>query len=306
VRARAPFSGGSGRLPAAPQTLAASVTPSEHKEGGESLRFSMDWITRPVFGVALAAIAIAAIFGGGLWLAIFLCAGGVAALREWHRMAGEQVFGPMFFLSSAALVFAALAQLYLPLGGVAWPVLCLGAVVVGTYAALTGRHPLWHGFGPLYVGAAILCILSLRSHAEGAWIVLGMLLAIWATDTGALVIGNLARGPKLWPALSPNKTWSGTLGAVGVAAVVEAVYLASVGGDVAIGGVLGAFLAAIAHCGDLFESWVKRHFHLKDSGGLIPGHGGMLDRIDSTLFVAPALAFVVALTGFDPLLGAHP
>jgi len=279
-------------------------TPVPARDGG--IRFNMDWITRPVFGIALAAIAIGAIFGGGIWLAIFIVTGGVAALREWHRMVGEPVFGPMFFLSSAALIVAALAQLYLPLGGVAWPVLGLGAVVVGTYAALTGRHPLWHGFGPLYIGATILCILAMRTRPDGAFILLGMLLAIWATDTGALVVGNLVKGPKLWPALSPNKTWSGTLGAIAVAVIVEAVYSAFIGGNVPLAAVFGALVAAVAHCGDLFESWVKRHFHLKDSGGLIPGHGGMLDRIDSTLSVAPALAFVIALTGFNPLLGAHP
>ncbi|MBS0471372.1 MAG: phosphatidate cytidylyltransferase [Proteobacteria bacterium] len=274
--------------------------------GFRGVRFNMDWITRPLFGLGLAAIAIAAIFGGGIWLVAFLLAGGIAALREWHRMVGEPVFGPMFFVSAIALAIAALAQLYLPMGGVAWPLLCLGAVAIATFAALSGKRPLWQGFGPLYVGAAILCVIIMRAEEHGAWIILGMLLAIWATDTGALIVGNLVGGARLWPALSPNKTWSGTLGGVACAAIVEAVFISAIGGEAGWAALLGALIATVGHCGDLFESWVKRHFHLKDSGGLIPGHGGMLDRIDSTLFVAPALALVMALTGFNPLLGAHP
>ena len=318
-----PISVSVDRLPSAPKALAGvgsdsvptAVAPSGAKDGEgkidnapgfRGIKWNWDWVTRPLFGIALAAIVIAAIFGGPSWLALFGAVGSIAAAREWHRMVGERVFGPLFFIGSAVIVLSTLAQLWYPLGGSAWTVLISGAVFVAVVAALLGQRPLWQGFGPLYIGTTVLCLLLLRAQPSGAWIVVGMYLAIWATDTGALIVGNLAGGPRLWPELSPNKTWSGTLGAIAVAAVVEAVYVAVLGGQAVWAGLLGAAIAIVAHSGDLFESWVKRTFQRKDSGGLIPGHGGVLDRIDSTLFVAPALTLAVIVTGLSPMMGAHP
>jgi phosphatidate cytidylyltransferase len=120
------------------------------------------------------------------------------------------------------------------------------------------------------------------------------------------VIGNLVGGPKLAPVLSPNKTWSGTVGGVAAAAIASAVFIAVIGGDPARAALFGAALSVVAHLGDLFESWVKRRFHLKNSGALIPGHGGVLDRIDSTLAAALALQIAVFVFGLDPLFGARP
>jgi phosphatidate cytidylyltransferase len=134
----------------------------------------------------------------------------------------------------------------------------------------------------------------------------GLFIVVWATDTGALVVGNLVGGPRLAPHLSPNKTWSGTIGGMAAAAAAEAVFIAVIGGHAVAAAMFAAGLAAVAHLGDLFESWVKRSFHIKDSGSLIPGHGGVLDRIDSTLFAVVALAIVVFALHFDPLFGARP
>jgi phosphatidate cytidylyltransferase len=106
--------------------------------------------------------------------------------------------------------------------------------------------------------------------------------------------------------LSPNKTWAGTLGGIVTAAVVEAVYVGILGGSPVLAFAYGAGISVVAHSGDLFESWVKRSFNRKDSGSLIPGHGGMLDRIDSTLFAVSALALLVLVFQLHPLFGAHP
>ncbi len=322
-----PISAGADRLPRAAKPLAGEVsvaplgvgsgsvpTPEgqdgggkrDHAPGFRAIKFNWDWVTRPLFGGALAALAIAAIFGGTPYIALFGAIAGVAAAREWHRMVGERVFGPSFFIASFALVAALAAQVIWPHAPYGWLILGAGAVAAAITAALSGGLPLWHGLGPLYVGAAMLCLLLLRAMPEGAWIVVGMFAAIWATDTGALIVGNLAGGPRLWPALSPNKTWAGTLGGVAAAAIVEAVYIAVLGGHAAWAGLIGAAIAVVAHAGDLFESWVKRVFQRKDSGGLIPGHGGMLDRMDSTLSVAPVLTLAVAVAGFSLMLGAHP
>ena len=112
---------------------------------------------------------------------------------------------------------------------------------------------------------------------------LGLFLIVWATDTGALVFGKLIGGKKLWPAVSPGKTWAGTIGGSVTAVAVFALYIAFFSFNVAGGAVASRWgFSVVAHLGDLFESWVKRRFGTKDSGGLIPGHGGVLDRMDST------------------------
>ncbi len=286
--------------------LSPTAAPADHAPGFKGIRFNLDWITRPLFGCALAALTIGAIYAGAPSVALFVAIAGIAAAREWHRMLGEPVFGPAFFITSVTVVAALAVQLLSHNGLAALVVLAAGAAASGLYAGLRGRSAAWHGAGAFYFGLPALALVALRGAAEGAWIIVGLFIAVWATDTAALFVGNLVGGPRLWPALSPNKTWAGTLGGVAAAALFEALYIGILGGDALSAALLGAGIAVVAHAGDLFESWVKRVFQRKDSGGLIPGHGGMLDRIDSTLFAAPALAFAVVILGFGPMLGAHP
>ncbi|HJW41011.1 MAG TPA: phosphatidate cytidylyltransferase [Rhizomicrobium sp.] len=279
--------------------------PADHAPGYRAVRFNADWITRPLFGIVLAVAVVAAIFGGTGYIAAFAALVGVGAAREWHRMVGERVFGPAFILSSLVIVAALAAEAMWPKGSIGWAILGGGAVVVAAYAAFAKLLPAWHGAGPVYIATALLAVVMLREAPHGAVVIVGMFLAVWATDTAALIIGNLVGGPRLWPALSPNKTWSGTLGAIAVAALVEAGYVAVIGGRAVDAALYGAGIAVLAHTGDLAESWVKRIFQRKDSGGMIPGHGGVLDRIDSTLVVAPVVAGLVLFAGFNPLFGVH-
>jgi phosphatidate cytidylyltransferase len=131
-------------------------------------------------------------------------------------------------------------------------------------------------------------------------LVLGIFIAVWLADTGALIGGRLIGGPKLAPKLSPNKTWAGFITGTIAAGIAEAVYVAFLGDSPLSGAIFGIALGLFGHAGDLFESWVKRHFRAKDSGTLIPGHGGVLDRVDSLLLAAPACAIVVTVFGFSP------
>jgi phosphatidate cytidylyltransferase len=157
----------------------------------------------------------------------------------------------------------------------------------------------------LYLGLPALAIIVLRdSEARDAWVLIGLFLIVWATDTGAFLVGNLIGGPRLAPVLSPNKTWAGFIGGIVAAAAIEAIFLLAIGGNPVWGAVFGGGMAVIAHFGDLFESWAKRCFHVKDSGSMIPGHGGVLDRIDSTLATLVALAVLVLALKLDPLFGA--
>jgi phosphatidate cytidylyltransferase len=122
-----------------------------------------------------------------------------------------------------------------------------------------------------------------------------------------LVFGNLIGGPRIAPRISPGKTWAGTLGGSICAALVYGLYIDLLLGHWALWAPPFAFLFSFAaHSGDLFESFVKRHFGLKDSGNAIPGHGGVLDRIDSTLAAAPLLALLTLVAHLNPLFGVHP
>jgi phosphatidate cytidylyltransferase len=185
-----------------------------------------------------------------------------------------------------------------------------GTLLVFLVAFVRHNNPLWHAAGVLYFGLPALSIIALRDfsyphHHHGEWVLVGLFVIVWATDTGALVFGNLIGGPRLAPVLSPNKTWAGAIGGLLAAALVEAIFILIMGGHAMTGAVFGASLAVIAHLGDLFESWTKRCFHVKDSGSIIPGHGGVLDRIDSTLATLVALAVLVLVLKLDPLFGAY-
>jgi phosphatidate cytidylyltransferase len=189
----------------------------------------------------------------------------------------------------------------------AWAILGFSTALAFALAPVRRGHPFRQAGGVLYIGVPALALVAARALApQGAWLVIGLFLAVWATDTGALVAGNLIGGPKLAPVLSPNKTWAGTLGGVAAAALIEATYVGILGGKALPALFYGAALSVVAHAGDLFESWVKRRFSRKDSGSLIPGHGGALDRIDSTLSAAVAFALLVLVFKFDLLFGARP
>jgi phosphatidate cytidylyltransferase len=259
-----------------------------------------------LFGVLLAALVIAADFKGPAFLAVFVAVGAIFAVREWHRMIRPQSYLFEAALSAVTVILALLALTMRPHGILAWAVLGIGALAAFGAALIRDEKPAWQAGGTLYIGVPALAMIATRAiPANGAWLIVGLFLVVWATDTGALVAGNLIGGPKLAPMLSPNKTWAGTLGGVAAAAVVEAIYVGVLGGSPVQASVYGAGLAVVSHGGDLFESWVKRSFDRKDSGSLIPGHGGVLDRIDSTLFAVSALALLVLVFGFDPMFGAR-
>ena len=125
----------------------------------------------------------------------------------------------------------------------------------------------------------------------------GLLCVVWATDIGAYAFGRLIGGPKLAPRFSPKKTWAGLIGGMLSAAGVGAGIAAWAGLAVVGFGLLSAGLAVMSQAGDLFESWVKRRFNVKDSSNIIPGHGGVLDRVDGVLPVAVVVAVLALVQG---------
>ena len=273
--------------------------------GLRNIKFNKDWITRPLFGLAMAALTLAAVLGGADYFALLCAAVGIAAAREWSRMITSQVYGPNFFVTSSAIAATVLAGVVWPHSLVAWILIAVGVAVAVSIAASRKESVPWQGAGVLYLCVPILALLVLRVAPHGAMIIVALFVGIWMTDTGALIVGNLIGGTRLWPSLSPNKTWAGTLGGIAAAAGAEAGFVMLLGGAALTGVVLGIGIAVTAVCGDLFESWVKRLFRRKDSGSMIPGHGGVLDRIDSTLAAAPCLAALVLIGGVNPLFGVQ-
>lgn len=203
-------------------------------------------------------------------------------------------------LSSLVLVPVALACLWQ--GGPLWDAL-VGVTAIGLgveWRLLCKRLPpgpgraatLWAGVP--YIGCGTAALLWLRGLPDaGAWLVLMLVLAVWASDIGAYLVGRLVGGPKLAPRISPGKTWSGAAGGLLAAGLA----------GFSVYGVRGAAFAAVlgiaAQGGDLLESALKRHFGVKDSGRTIPGHGGLLDRLDGMLVAAPVAAAGVLLGAID-------
>lgn len=274
------------------------------KEGGRKpIKFSRGWITRPVFGALLAAIAIGALYKGGFYFALFIALVIITAAREWHRMIADGRFTEEFLVTSFVVIVGVCLEVAMPGSIWPWAILGFGAVVSFLLATLRKRLASWEAGGVLYLGIPALSVVMLRLLPVGGFtLLLTFFISIWATDTGALVFGNLIGGPKLWPALSPNKTWAGFFGGIMLAAFAGGVAFAIMQLGAGRGALFAASVGVIAHMGDLFESWAKRNFRVKDSGGLIPGHGGVLDRIDSTLLAAPALAIVVLVAGINPVV----
>jgi phosphatidate cytidylyltransferase len=167
----------------------------------------------------------------------------------------------------------------------------LTALIVSARAAAA----MWAGIGVALIGLPAVALVWLRAVPElGLGLLLWLLIVVWTTDTAAYAVGRRVGGPRLAPAISPGKTWSGLGGGVIGASLAGAITLWALGSERLIHAAgLGAAFAVLAQLGDLAESALKRRAGVKDSGSLIPGHGGVLDRVDGFLLTAPALALLL-------------
>ena len=175
------------------------------------------------------------------------------------------------------------------------------ALLLGYYPGCSGekeersRLRLWGALAIPYLAWSGLAMIHLRNIPEhGLGLIVYLLLVVWGTDTGAYFAGRIIGGPKLLPSVSPKKTWAGLIGGMAFAALFG--YCVSLGFDesrVVPAAIIGAGLAVVSQAGDFFESFLKRRAGVKDSGTLIPGHGGILDRVDGLLFAALFLALIV-------------
>jgi phosphatidate cytidylyltransferase len=261
---------------------------------------------RVLSALALLPVALAVVWKGG-WLFASCVALMVALMAwEWAGLCGRR-FGPRSgrLAGAAALLVGICAVLLIAAGRPEAALACLlaGALLAAVVALAVGGPPAWTGLGVIYLGLPALALIWLRSVPEiGLGLLLALLVVIWTTDTAAYIAGRTLGGPRLAPAVSPGKTWSGLCGGVLGAALVGALAAWLLGsGRPAQAAGLGALLAAVSQLGDLLESAFKRLAGVKDSGSLIPGHGGVLDRVDGLLLAAPALALLGLLTGPEGL-----
>jgi phosphatidate cytidylyltransferase len=262
-----------------------------------------DLPTRFAAGVVMIGIAVTAAWLGGWPFRILVAAAAAVMMIEWCDMHGEKRLWAYFGAGFLGLALLGLAE-YLypaieaPLEAEAdtfapnWE--AFGAVTLGALLLGAASRRAMTGAGVIYIGIPSFALLSLSWVWEA--LVFWVFVVTWATDIFAYFAGRAIGGPKLAPRISPNKTWAGLIGGVAGAAVcgwllaawfeMEPFFLW-----------MGGPMALAAQAGDLFESWLKRRAGIKDSGSLLPGHGGVLDRLDGLLAVAVATTLLL-MAGF--------
>lgn len=252
----------------------------------------------------MIAAALLAAWTGGLVFAAFWVIAGVAVGCEWAWLAAREPAARRWSARMAGITLglagamAALASL-LPFGP--WPIVAVLGAGAGLVAFL-GRPASLVGFSVPYGAAVFLGAIVLRRDPEdGLLAILWLFAVVWSTDIAAFFVGRALGGPKLAPSISPNKTWSGAIGGA-VAGTFAGMAVAAAGGEAGLLPVLAIsfFASVLSEWGDLLESGMKRAFGAKDSSKLIPGHGGLMDRLDGFLVAATFAAVIgVARGGFE-------
>jgi phosphatidate cytidylyltransferase len=243
--------------------------------------------------VVLGAVVLVLTWFGGLPFRLLAIAMGAGVYVEWRKITGisntrllARAAELLFILSLAAILAKLPPHLV-------FSIICVAALV-GIVAAIAGHSTKWLPIGILYAAIPAASLAILRGHGfHGLFMVLFLFALVWSTDIFAYFVGRSLGGAKLAPRISPNKTWSGAIGGT-AAAVAAGLGIAALAGPVGnpILPIAIVVISIVAQVGDLFESWIKRLFGVKDSGTLIPGHGGVMDRVDGLAVAAVALYLV--------------
>ena len=264
-----------------------AVSETERRAGrglSENLR------SRLVWGTALAVVALALTYAGPIPFALFVLVVALFVSWEWGRMV-RGVSADVAFFVQAIAVAAAVA-----LTTAGYAALAVAAIVTAAIILIPlvfGRGARLSALGAFYVGLPSISLIWLRQDAHyGLLAALLIFAVVWSSDIAAYAAGRAIGGPKLWPRISPNKTWAGLLGGATACVIAGAVFAGLIDASPLRLGLIALGLSLIAQAGDLGESALKRLFGFKDASSLIPGHGGFMDRMDSIVAVAVAAGMI--------------
>lgn len=277
------------------------IDPMPRENAANSWRFrpSNELVKRAVSGLVLATLGIAAIWIGGWLYALLIAAVSLVLAWEWGRVVRNAEFDTIFAVTGvsllAAILLAALGHIAAAIG-----TLAVGALLV----ALLRPNPVdWlSASGVPYLGLSAIAMIWLRAGDDGGAAVLFVFACVWAHDTFAMLTGRTFGGPRLWPQISPQKTWAGAIGGFAASALAGCLCGIFIPGTSVLWLTgLGLFIGVTAFFGDLAESALKRLGGLKNASSLIPGHGGFLDRLDGAILSFTLVALIAAfMNASDP------
>jgi phosphatidate cytidylyltransferase len=252
---------------------------------------------RILSGLLLALVAVGLAYAGPLSFALLVVAVGLLMCWEWGRIVRGEGFDIAFVAHSVAVLAASIAAAR-GFAAIGLIVVLIGAIIV--LLMRFGRQGRLSGLGVLYVGLPAVALLWIRSdEPHGFKAVMFVLLVVWATDTFAYLGGRIIGGSRLWPRVSPNKTWAGLICGITGATFMGVLFaLPLAGASIWRLAASALVLGLVSQAGDLAESALKRGFGVKDASSLIPGHGGFLDRVDGVVPAAVAAALLGLLLNF--------
>ncbi len=255
--------------------------------------------SRVVVGVFLAVVAVADIWVGGWAFEIMIALGVSIVFWEW---AGMQKISRLFRITGVGVLLTAMLVAHDGRPGAAIAIVGAGAIGMIGHMWSSGVFPRGKRLastGLLYAGLPGVALIWLRQQPDGFALVMWTMGVVWMTDIFAYFAGRAIGGPKIWTAVSPNKTWAGLFGGMAAAALFSALFAHFLGWPqtTAAMALIGAALAVVAQAGDFFESWLKRRAGVKDSGTLLRAHGGVMDRVDGLVPVCIVVALWVSAQG---------
>lgn len=278
----------------------AGVHPAKKSQTRLSALFGgNNLVLRVISSLVLAPLAIAAAYFGGLVFVLFWAVAALGVLWEWDTLVCAHDRNPVLTIGAVALLGSGLLLAF-DWGGTAVALIGLGGFGVATLASRVRRT--WCAAGLIYAAVLLIAPVLLRRDASlGFAAIIFLFVIVWLTDIAAYFVGRALGGPKLMLRVSPNKTWSGAIGGT-LAGVCGGVLVARHFGvaNLAANAAVALGLSVMSQAGDLVESAIKRQFSAKDASSLIPGHGGLMDRLDGFLAAVAAAALIgLARGGFD-------
>jgi phosphatidate cytidylyltransferase len=263
---------------------------------------SSELVLRINSALVMVVLTLALTYAGTTTFAGLILFAAALMSWEWGRVVRGSNIDRIFLIQTVAIIAAGYSTL------IGERVLAIALIVLATWlvfrlhknSELTS-DPWWSAAGVYYAGFPAIALIAIRQDPDyGFHAIIYLFLVVWSADTGAFFVGRLLGGPKLAPSISPNKTWSGFIGGAataGLAGVLFALWFEHTSVEIMAG--LSVLLAIVSMGGDLGESFIKRAFGVKNSSGLIPGHGGVLDRLDGLVFAAMGAGLIAAAA--DPL-----